>query len=145
MWADRGDFLKLPFAKYCIEGVLKQDSSNVMLSIAQSDIGDWGAPLFGHFHAFVPCFIFSPGCEFASQTGRNESCPRPWIHEKMEIMNVDKVVSMTTYPQLVGDTRLPNTDLTNCWPPTANYGRRVGNEIFWCPFLCLYQQRIWPT
>ena len=33
-------------------------------------------------------------------------------------MNVDKVVSMTTYPQLVGDTRLPNTDLTNCWPPT---------------------------
>ena len=98
MWADRGDFLKLPFAKYCIEGVLKQDSSNVMLSIAQSDIGDWGAPLFGHFHAFVPCFTFSPGCEFASQTGRNESCPRPWIHEKMEIMNVDKVVSMTTYP-----------------------------------------------
>ena len=46
MWADRGDFLKLPFAKYCIEGVLKQDSSNVMLSLAQSDIGDWGAPCF---------------------------------------------------------------------------------------------------
>ena len=54
---------------------------------------------------------------------RQAGMSRVHVHEsmkQMEIMNVDKVVSMTTYPQLVGDTRLPNTDLTECWPPTVS-------------------------
>jgi len=33
--------------------------------------------LFGNFDAFVPCFAFSPGCEFASCSGADEPYPYP--------------------------------------------------------------------
>ena len=101
----------------------------------------WGytcSALFGLFDAFVPCLAFLPGCEFASRTGVDALYPSPWIHlKRWKSWMRMKLSPLTTYPQLVGDT-LPNTDLTNCWPPTTtplpNCGQRDGNEIFWCCF-----------